>query len=254
RLPYPILIPQRRPGTRSRGFCRAYAPDLQQYGIDQSTFLQFMKEFHSASQASPLLHVVYVAASVISPIHEMITFAVSMSVTLSLSAVMDLQKRYKANCFLDQMNRDVFMPKGLYALVLVYKIGDSAAAENSGWGIRGPETGSSARGTSSKKVLRPFRNADGKIVMPLEVAPLVYPGSDPSVQDLGKKETLKERLKRNKKFVSEYYDRREMAEFTGNTAPNALSSTSVSTPFHSRFADPNHPVNNGSITALLTGG
>ena len=56
-LPCPVIIPQRRPGTKSRGFVRAYAPVLADCGIDQDTFLQFLKTFHKASQVNrPLFH------------------------------------------------------------------------------------------------------------------------------------------------------------------------------------------------------
>ena len=49
-LPCPVIIPQRRPRTKSRGFVRAYAPVLDDCGIDQDTFLEFLKTFHKASQ------------------------------------------------------------------------------------------------------------------------------------------------------------------------------------------------------------
>lgn len=50
RLPCPVIIPQRRPRTKSRGFVRAYAPVLADCGIDQDVFLQFLETFHKASQ------------------------------------------------------------------------------------------------------------------------------------------------------------------------------------------------------------
>ena len=46
----PIVIPQRRPGSKTRGFIRAYAEVLSDYDIDQDTFLTFLKSFHKASQ------------------------------------------------------------------------------------------------------------------------------------------------------------------------------------------------------------
>lgn len=92
-------------------------------------------------------------------------------------------------------------------------------------------------------------------MMPQEVASLIYPELDsPQRSEHDGHETFKQRLKRNKKFVADYYDRRHTAEFTGNNDTSILASTTSSRPFRSRFADPNHPVNNGSITALVTGG
>lgn len=43
RLPCPVIIPQRRPRNKDRGFVRAYAPILQDCGIDQEIFLQFLE-------------------------------------------------------------------------------------------------------------------------------------------------------------------------------------------------------------------
>lgn len=42
RLPRAVIIPQRRPSDRARGFVRAYPPDLLRCGIDQETFLRFI--------------------------------------------------------------------------------------------------------------------------------------------------------------------------------------------------------------------
>lgn len=42
RLPKAVVIPQRRPSDRARGFVRAYAPDLLRCDIDQETFLRFI--------------------------------------------------------------------------------------------------------------------------------------------------------------------------------------------------------------------
>jgi hypothetical protein len=50
RLPCPVIIPQRRPGAKKRGFVRAYAPVLADCGISQDVFLKFISDFHKASQ------------------------------------------------------------------------------------------------------------------------------------------------------------------------------------------------------------
>lgn len=42
-LPCPVIIPQRRPRNKDRGFVRAYAPVLQDCGISQDVFLQFLE-------------------------------------------------------------------------------------------------------------------------------------------------------------------------------------------------------------------
>jgi hypothetical protein len=50
-LPYPVILPQRRPGNKTRGFVRAYAPVLQDVGIERDQFLTFIKELQKHSQA-----------------------------------------------------------------------------------------------------------------------------------------------------------------------------------------------------------
>ena len=50
-LPYPVILPQRQPKDRRRGFVRAYAPLLGECkGIDQDTFMRFLKDFDMASR------------------------------------------------------------------------------------------------------------------------------------------------------------------------------------------------------------
>lgn len=60
-LPLPVIIPQRRPKNRSRGFIRAYAPVLENCGIDQSTWLDFLETFQKSSAASPWLKTINLA-------------------------------------------------------------------------------------------------------------------------------------------------------------------------------------------------
>ena len=55
RLSCPVVIPQRRPGSKGRGFMRAYAPVLSDYDISEDFFLAFLKTFHKASMVSNAL-------------------------------------------------------------------------------------------------------------------------------------------------------------------------------------------------------
>lgn len=73
KLPLPVIIPQRRPRNKSRGFVRAYSPVLEDVGIDQQTFLRFLKNFHKSSQANPYFNAVMVAATVAGFVPEPIT-------------------------------------------------------------------------------------------------------------------------------------------------------------------------------------
>ncbi len=54
KLPCPVIVPQRRPRDKTRGFIRAYAPVLSECGIDQTTFLQFLETMDKASKVGRL--------------------------------------------------------------------------------------------------------------------------------------------------------------------------------------------------------
>lgn len=45
RLPYPVILSQRRPANHGRGFVRAYAPLLDEVGIDEATWMDFLESF-----------------------------------------------------------------------------------------------------------------------------------------------------------------------------------------------------------------
>ncbi|KAF2645849.1 hypothetical protein P280DRAFT_442772 [Massarina eburnea CBS 473.64] len=271
RLPHPIVIPQRRPGTKARGFARAYAPDLEAFGVGQDTFLQFFENFENASLASPWLRTLKLSAGILGMVPGHITMAVSISLQVTAGTAIELQSRYRANEFLDQTNKDVFMPLGLYCMVLMCEDGSGstenpefsyetvnldAAKQISKWGVQKDD----AHLSTSTKVLRPIRMVSGKTKvseMPLEIAPLVYPGLDDMVQrpEIKRDESLKDRMVRHKEFYADYFDRRAKAEYAGNNPDSALTKASSDTSkFHVRFSDPNHPVNNGHIISLVTGG
>lgn len=49
-LPCPVIIPQRRPRFKERGFVRAYAPLLAEKGIKQEVFLQFLESLDKSAE------------------------------------------------------------------------------------------------------------------------------------------------------------------------------------------------------------
>ncbi|PVI03191.1 hypothetical protein DM02DRAFT_612426 [Periconia macrospinosa] len=282
RLPYPIIIPQRRPGTKARGFARAYPPDLEAFGIDQDAFLQIFQNFDEASQASPWLKTLYLSAGIIGLVPSTIAMAVSITLQAVSGVAMDLQTRYKANAFLDQINKELFMPLGLYCMVMACKDGPGApqnsefslesvnldtAKHISEWGLPKPDPtaensdhNSQAAISKSKQLFRPIRTSSGKTNvsdMPLEIAPLIYPALDAMLDgpQVTPDESLKARMLRHKDFYADYFDRRARADYAGNNPDSTLTKASSGTSeFRTRFADPNHPVNNGHLISLITGG
>jgi hypothetical protein len=49
-LQCPVILPQKRPQAKDRGFVRAYAPMLADCGIDQATFLEFLDDFDRSTK------------------------------------------------------------------------------------------------------------------------------------------------------------------------------------------------------------
>lgn len=52
-LPMPVILPQRRPESRHRGFVHAYAPVLEQCDIDLGTWFEFLDGFEKSIKANP---------------------------------------------------------------------------------------------------------------------------------------------------------------------------------------------------------
>jgi hypothetical protein len=95
KLPCPVIIPQRRPRDKRRGFVRAYAPVLADCGIDQETFLEFLKMFHESAKADKWLRVVNVSAMIGGMVPSPIAMGVSIAVQVSVGVAMEVQRRHR---------------------------------------------------------------------------------------------------------------------------------------------------------------
>jgi hypothetical protein len=197
KLPLPVILPQRRPREKSRGFVRAYAPVLNDTGIDQATFLRFLKAFHAGSQASKVIDVIFISSIIAGFAPSAIAMAVTTAVSIAAGTAKELQSRKRANSFLDDMNKKLFMPRGLIALVMTFKPDIPITAQRSGpLSIVGGAIGSLISHqeldmnqsiakyyvddsvTGMKKQLQGLRlsaaKTKGELAMP-EAAPLIYP-------------------------------------------------------------------------------
>ncbi|KJR88341.1 uncharacterized protein SPSK_07135 [Sporothrix schenckii 1099-18] len=292
RIPCPVIIPQRRPRTKARGFVRAYAPVLNDCGINQDVFLRFLKDWYLASKASPWIDVVYVAAGIVGFVPEMGAQIASVVVQVVAGTARELQSRHRNNTFLDRANQELFMPRGLFAMVMAFK---DDMPNASGGGLLGGlksaigkslvsterldinqttvkysqlaalgSNGAANKGHKTKAAMRNLRKNNGMTYTELELpqaAELVYPDLDNAAErDLAAVEGGGEVPKNSKwhrsgKFVSSYLDRRAQAEYAGTHQGSSMAvPADARKPFMSRFADPNHPANSGSLVALLSGG
>ncbi|KAK4690183.1 hypothetical protein P7C71_g6538, partial [Lecanoromycetidae sp. Uapishka_2] len=258
-LPCPVIIPQRRPHSKSRGFVQAYAPVLENCGIDQATFMDFLSTFHKASQASPVFEVIFVAGHLMGYVPSVAAMAVSMSVQAAAGAAIVTHSRYRTNDFLTAINNHFLHPRGLHALLISYKSSDRSSFSSAPTDISHSIAKSIEPEGMGSKMKQNFKYSGGKTYgqneLP-EFAPLIFPNLDAAADVDGEGEEAKKKqnaFKKSSKFISEYMDRRAQVEFAHDD-PNSSLAVPQDKEFASRFSDPNHPVNSGSLISLVTGG
>lgn len=237
-LPCPVIIPQRRPRKKARGFIRAYAPVLDGCGIDQTTFLSFLKNFHKSSKSSPIFPAIQIAAGIAGMAPSVIAMAVCTAAQIAAGVGAELQTRGRTNQFLDRMNDELFKPAGLYAMIVKYKsdadmeqnaatrslLSNLIQAENVDLSTnqviakyartasdQAESSGSRSIGDRMKQLRLASDTTRGTVMLP-ESAPLIFPDIDDKVAKEGP-ETFKDKTKDAKKFLADYLDRRAQVEY-----------------------------------------
>ncbi|KAJ5108567.1 hypothetical protein N7456_005242 [Penicillium angulare] len=288
RLPCAVIIPQRRPGKKDRGFCRAYAPILAESGIDQDTFLQFIQSFDVANKANPFIEVTFIAGGIVGAVPNATAAIVGAIVQVVAGISKELQARSRANTFLDRVNQEIFMPRGLVAMVMAFKDDKKSGLASLGQlfqtkkvDINDPNAGdvdqneinpydhlTEAALTNNtpqmgegwwKRNTKKIRETDGKtkgdVQLP-ESAPLVYPYLDAALERSGEPpQGFKKKMGAAGEWVQDYMDRKSHADLEREKPGTSLAmSAEQRKPFKSRFNDPDHPANSGSLISLVTGG
>lgn len=90
-----MVLPQRRPKDRSRGFIRAYAPVLENCGIDQATWLAFLDTFQKSSAANPWLNAINLAAIGTMFMPHVIGLVVGYAIGQATDIAIELQARQR---------------------------------------------------------------------------------------------------------------------------------------------------------------
>lgn len=250
-LGMPIILPQRRPGHRGRGFVRAYAPILDNYGIDQQTFLRFLVNFDDAIQASPVLGVVMLGATVAGFVPHGWSMLAGTFAQVVVGAAMEYQTRSRGNNYMDQLNEKLFKPRGLYAVVMTYVPNASRPVTTTQLNVNdlmdGKRSGSSS--LLGPKLQR--GEAYGELELP-EAAPLIFPG----ISEEAKAQILKENsMKKSARWTQDYLDRRAQARWNQQNPDSELTkAVDVDPTFNSTLGNPNHPAFQGSWPTLFSGG
>lgn len=239
RLPFPVIIPQRRPGTKSRGFIRAYAPVLSSHNLSATDFLSFLEAFHAASQASPILNIVAIGCQIASTATtpDPITSSVLFAASLVAEAAKEVQERWRANVFLEEANRKIFKPRGLFCCVVTYKqtltevesgfeveretvdMGANAMARYGG-DVESVEDKVEKLRAKAQRLRVASGKSRGEAEMPVVCAPLVFPALEEALRtdDAGGLRTLNTQSKATG-FVVDYFDRRSQAIFVSQAFP-----------------------------------
>ncbi|PYH40048.1 uncharacterized protein BP01DRAFT_396153 [Aspergillus saccharolyticus JOP 1030-1] len=241
-LTYPVAIPQRRPKAKTRGFIRAYAPDLQTVGIDQDTWFDMVETLNEASLANPWINAINLASLAASPLPFAISTAISVAIMVATDVAIEAQSRYRQNKALDRLNQEFFRPRGLYCLIMTW---DAAAADSH----TNIDINSTVQNTmdSQGRMSHRFQSSNGVTngMESIQMAELIFPGLDLLATRSKEEQTgFKKRLERGKLFVDDYMDRRAQAKFYAENPDSHL--TQAGKPkFASKYADPTHPIHSG---------
>lgn len=66
RLPCPVILPQKRPESKTKGFVRAYAPMLATCGIDQATWFNFLDGFEQSCKVQYMALIAFLCQALLS--------------------------------------------------------------------------------------------------------------------------------------------------------------------------------------------
>ncbi|KAJ5610937.1 hypothetical protein N7510_007656 [Penicillium lagena] len=258
RLTLPVVLPQRRPKDRTRGFIRAYAPDLMNAGIDQDMFLDFLETFNTATQASPWMNAINMAGIALLPLHlapgiepEKVESSPSAFCT---SEIVLIRCRNRHHTVMDQMNEQFFQPRGLHAMILTWRPEIDATEVGVNFNETFLKTTAPPEGIA--KVVRNLKPSTGTTngVPFTETAPLVFPALDKLADDqTGAGRTKKEKIKGMMNFASEYFDRRAQAKHALEN-PDSQLAVGPKPTFTSRYSNPSNSTNSGDLLALVTAG
>ncbi|MCJ1403601.1 hypothetical protein MMC11_006824 [Xylographa trunciseda] len=239
RLIRPVIIPQRRPEDKSRGWLRAYAPALMDCGIDQDEFIYFLDSFNEASKSSPYLDVVNIAALGVGFAPGITPMIVSMAVPVATRFAKQAQTKHQSGSFLDKANAQLFAPHGLFAMVMTFKPDDQSQVLSVDTSSTSPRAmqGSPFSPMGNRGNVQPAQHTTyGEFQLPPS-APLIFPDAQPSSSDQPKNS-----LAKMGDFVADYNDRRAQARYAQANPSSALSVGPAPT-FASRFGDPSYASN-----------
>ncbi|OHF01829.1 hypothetical protein CORC01_03020 [Colletotrichum orchidophilum] len=272
RLSLPVLVPQRRPEKRARGFIRAYAPMLADVGIDQDMFFDLIDTFNKSLEPNPWINAFNLAGFAGEALPDPASLLFGFAVENATEAIMEGQSLFCSNKFLNCVNAEVFIPRGLVCLVVTWQPDNdgSQVTANLVEVVKVPLTKPflfqgipdvAAGRTSSSKGWQEMKMHVGELMRPTggdfnwpEPAPLIYPNLECSAQksDVGVKK--KNAWDRMEDWINGHSDKRAQASWIEENKGYPTMNLMPKPKFRSRYADPNHPASSGDLVSLITGG
>ena len=141
--------------------------------------------------------------------------AVTIAVQFASETARQVQTVHRTNKFLDKMNQDFFIPRGLFALVMTYKpyatkgimvdtskpIAESFVEEDS------------VIKEKLKTIAKEYKGVSNAVEFP-EAAPLIFPRLEKKLEEADENggDSFFTKMKKHE-FLSEYLDRRANAKF-----------------------------------------
>lgn len=259
-LELPVILTQRRPKARTRGFIRAYAPVLEDVGIDQQTFLDFVDKLNKAIQPNPWIQAINLASFAAQHVPEPVTLAVSIACKMVADAAAETHSRTKTNAFLDSVNEEFFKPRGVIAILMTWKPSDASIITSVDFNL-GSTMAKATPDTSGvfaklKHRIQPSHGASS-FEFP-ETAPLIFPTIDELAASTSGNPEIEAKkqhaFKRGGQFLVDYTDRRAVAKWASDNPESTLANAAPKPEFRSRYADPSHPASSGDLLAFVTGG
>ncbi|GKZ80294.1 hypothetical protein AnigIFM56816_004511 [Aspergillus niger] len=256
KLDYPVVLPQRRPKDRQRGFVRAYAPELEKFGIDQKMFLDYVDQANKSCVGSQWFQVINLASNVGGYfVNPTIGFVMGIVADAAVRIGMAVDGRRRSGNFFDKINKDFFMPRGLFCLLMTYAPESKEAildldVNNTITSARTPEKG-------FYRIKQKYQTANATANSTFDqFSPLIFPDlNHPDVDEATKKkhQVLLSKVHRAMEGVEEYYDKRDQAKFIAKN-PESNLAMGRKPEFTSRYADPTNKAASGSLLAMATGG
>lgn len=263
-LANPIILPQRRPGVRTRGFVRGYAPSLLPRGITQDGWLKFLSGFDKAISKNRLFFVLNIAVFIAGHVEmalagvSLIAKAVATAAQLSIELARRSYMHSKQNTYLDKLNEAYFKPRGLYALIIKYKPKQSSTgSQSTAFELTDIEaniaetidTREAMEGNFWKGIAKGAASTTHSEDEIPEFAPLTFPYLD----DLDEAEK-KSATKQKGAFLADYYDRRAQSTFAADHPESKLANVAPQKEWTSEYADPNNPKSQGGLLSTVSGG